>query len=437
MDTEAALLARIFAAPDDDAPRLVYADWLTDQGDPRGELIALQCQLAASPEGAPRRALKTRERQLLAVHGDRWAAPLLELLRQQRVPGEFRPATPSYEFVRGFVERLQLSVDALPDAEAIFQAAPLLRELRVNAEAHEVRMLGPADRETMYEVQPKLEGAFDASSFHRLRALDLRLGGAGNSGARAIAASAPLSGVRSLRASLTVVGDARYVEGTPFELTGKGLEALSASPHLRGLRRLELPFNRLDDQALEGLAEAAWELEGLELGSNLVSGRGATALAQSQRLAGLRQLGLSHARLGGPAALALASSKTLASLEVLDLSGCQLDAQGVQAFLEALSLPALRALRLEYNPLHDAGAMALAASPSVRGLTSLELGRTRLGATGAAALASSEHLAGLERLVLNEPRWDDELSALFVASETLANCHIYVKGRLLARPKRR
>lgn len=38
---DAALFAEIVQAPHDDAPRLVYADWLLERGDPRGELIAL------------------------------------------------------------------------------------------------------------------------------------------------------------------------------------------------------------------------------------------------------------------------------------------------------------------------------------------------------------------------------------------------------------
>ena len=39
--TEAELLAAIHADPRDDAPRLVYADWLLERGDVRGELIVL------------------------------------------------------------------------------------------------------------------------------------------------------------------------------------------------------------------------------------------------------------------------------------------------------------------------------------------------------------------------------------------------------------
>ncbi|HEY6033088.1 MAG TPA: TIGR02996 domain-containing protein [Kofleriaceae bacterium] len=42
------------SAPDDDRPRMVYADFLQQRGDPRGDFIALQCayELARAAEGA-------------------------------------------------------------------------------------------------------------------------------------------------------------------------------------------------------------------------------------------------------------------------------------------------------------------------------------------------------------------------------------------------
>lgn len=42
MDTETAFLATIAADPADAAARLAYADWLQEQGDPRGELVRLE-----------------------------------------------------------------------------------------------------------------------------------------------------------------------------------------------------------------------------------------------------------------------------------------------------------------------------------------------------------------------------------------------------------
>ncbi len=51
MDRRAAFLADILAHPADDAPRLIFADWLEEHGgEPeRAEFIRVQCQIAAAP----------------------------------------------------------------------------------------------------------------------------------------------------------------------------------------------------------------------------------------------------------------------------------------------------------------------------------------------------------------------------------------------------
>jgi uncharacterized protein (TIGR02996 family) len=50
-------LQAIHENPDDDTPRLVYADWLDDHGDPlRAEFIRLQCASARLPVGSPEQA---------------------------------------------------------------------------------------------------------------------------------------------------------------------------------------------------------------------------------------------------------------------------------------------------------------------------------------------------------------------------------------------
>lgn len=43
MNNEDGFLHAIMETPDDDVPRLVYADWLEEHGDPRAELIRVQC----------------------------------------------------------------------------------------------------------------------------------------------------------------------------------------------------------------------------------------------------------------------------------------------------------------------------------------------------------------------------------------------------------
>src|SRR5262249_55046698 len=77
MSLEQTFLADIQENPDDDTPRLVYADWLSEQEDvaqrDRGEFIRVQCQLAKMTEDDPTRApLSAREEELLARYQVEW-----------------------------------------------------------------------------------------------------------------------------------------------------------------------------------------------------------------------------------------------------------------------------------------------------------------------------------------------------------------------------
>src|SRR5262245_8775489 len=94
---EEAFIAEIAERPDDDGPRLVFADWLEDHGDPaRAEFIRVQCELARIEEDDDRRIeLKRREGQLLKEHSDRWTAGLEEV-------------ADSWRFDRGLIEHLRV-----------------------------------------------------------------------------------------------------------------------------------------------------------------------------------------------------------------------------------------------------------------------------------------------------------------------------------------
>lgn len=74
------MLEAIFRAPDDLEPRLIYADWLQERGDPRGELIALQC---AGPGGSRDRGGKgggRRIAELIDEYGETWLGPLRQIV---------------------------------------------------------------------------------------------------------------------------------------------------------------------------------------------------------------------------------------------------------------------------------------------------------------------------------------------------------------------
>lgn len=49
-DIQAELFAQVCAAPEDDGPRAVLADWWSERGDPRGELAAARAMLRVRPQ---------------------------------------------------------------------------------------------------------------------------------------------------------------------------------------------------------------------------------------------------------------------------------------------------------------------------------------------------------------------------------------------------
>jgi uncharacterized protein (TIGR02996 family) len=148
-----ALLAAVLAEPDDDLPRLVYADWLDENGRPeRAEFVRVQVELARFPdryfvpwtfpvvrtrEEAQREAreytgwtarvdeLRAREQTLLALHREAWLAPL----KQKGEP--FQAVGTHGGFRRGFVEVVWMPASwFVLRAEALFRRVPA-RELRV------------------------------------------------------------------------------------------------------------------------------------------------------------------------------------------------------------------------------------------------------------------------------------------------------------------
>ncbi len=128
---EQSLVAAIAADPDDDAPRIVYADWLQQIGDPRGELIAVQCALARghTPE------LAERERELLERYEADWLA------RAGLTIGEGQLA-------RGLIERVDASAARVAAAIDRLVELPSLRSLRttVDGGGSEADLLRIAER---------------------------------------------------------------------------------------------------------------------------------------------------------------------------------------------------------------------------------------------------------------------------------------------------
>src|SRR5262249_34681265 len=96
--------------PDDETPRLVYADWLEDHDQPeRASFIRLQCRLATLPRQDPSRAeLIAQEQTLLERHGNKWLGPLAVL----RWKPTFRRGFPALDDILVFAGQGGVANDA-------------------------------------------------------------------------------------------------------------------------------------------------------------------------------------------------------------------------------------------------------------------------------------------------------------------------------------
>jgi uncharacterized protein (TIGR02996 family) len=345
MTPEDAFLRDILEHPDDDAPRLIFADWLEDHGGPgdadRAELIRIQCRRAVMQAGPEELVLRRRAEELLRTHWDLWVRPLAELAGKAH--GEawlHAPYTPEalYKFRRGFVHVLDLPAGLFLDRGAdILRLAPLRQ---------------------------------------------VRLFGAG--------AARQLAGCEHLR----------WLERIDFTdyfsdpIDAPGMIALADSPHLDRLRGLGLYRNNLGDLGLGALAGAGWlgGLQVLELGENGLSAAGIRALVATPHAFRPTRLLLGANPIGDAGVAALASSPILSRVSTLSLASCAVGAEGAAALAQSAHLGNLRYLHLDGNPLlQDAGAFALARAPWLGRLVALHFSGISLSGAAYQALRAALH----------------------------------------------
>jgi uncharacterized protein (TIGR02996 family) len=129
MPTEEAFLRAICADPDDDAPRLIYADWLDERGRPgdteRAEFIRVQVEKERLLLGSPaRERLELRASELLLRHKKGW------IIQDLKMGGE-RINSEAARYERGFLVGLLTNFQQLTDnGKTWFKTAPI-RKLSV------------------------------------------------------------------------------------------------------------------------------------------------------------------------------------------------------------------------------------------------------------------------------------------------------------------
>jgi uncharacterized protein (TIGR02996 family) len=276
-------LKDICAHPDDDDIRLIYADWLEDNGQPeRAEFIRVQCELHRLPADDPsRQQLERREAELLAAYRDTWLNCLPDFCGVY-----WRPY-----FHRGFVEGVEAGTWSAfeSQAAAIFAAGPVQHLL--------VRQLNRPLKEIL-------------SSPHLLHLthLDIRHQVLYYEAASSLAQSSYLA--RCKRLTLVRTGTSVY-----------GIARLIDSVHLDAMTALHLSFTRIGDVGVSTLVKMprVARLTSLKLHGTSICDRGAAALANSPHLSQLTDLYLADNYIGTRGAWARAESPHLAGVRHLDL----------------------------------------------------------------------------------------------------------------------
>jgi len=317
MTLDHAFVQSIVEHPADDAPRLIYADWLQERGDAesaaRAEFIRLQCLLEHATEADPcRPAWQARMDELLGQHGRAWS---------QGVRGRVS----WYGFRRGFIAEVRLTGDQLlAHAEALFRQQPL----------EAVTVLAGGDQ---------VERLADCPYLPRVQRLEFRGHHPGDAGVRRLDAAGCLEQLTALvlHGCALSSASAEVVASVPFhtltyldlganEVGDQGLGWLAMASSLRSLRILRLGANELGPAGVEALAASPHlgDLEEINLGPNYLDDAAVTQLARAPLLASLRRLDLRSNSFGDEGARALAASPYLRDLTWLDVSHNELTPAG-------------------------------------------------------------------------------------------------------------
>jgi uncharacterized protein (TIGR02996 family) len=415
MTTELAFLEDICDNPDDDVPRLVFADWLEENGEEgRAQFIRLQCEQAKVP-----------------VYERRW----LELSLQAR---------PLEKFARKAQSRRRfkwVSVGAYERGFASVVTPARLRQLDQHAE----RFFATTPAQCLFARLATADVPMLAAAPWLARLSELRIGHSRGLNARAIEQlvqspyatrwrglesdeffAVGAAGVRALIGSPrfeqfiklsftfqkiggTVIEALARVERTRLEtlrlfgtaVTNAHLRLLAAAPVLRTLTILDLDCNEdIGPVGLAALANSthARSLRQLHLALTNTSDKGMRVLTNSPHLAGLCLLDLDCASISEKGVVELALSPYLKELRSLNLSSNKLRFAGELAFSPGMKH--LVKLELGHNELLDDTALAIAESPYLTNLDILDLCQNKIGNAGGLALARSPNLENLRELWL-------------------------------------
>jgi uncharacterized protein (TIGR02996 family) len=403
MTSEKAFLSEIVAHPEDDAARLVYADWLDENGGPdRAEFIRAQIRLDDMPEWEPERLdLEERSLDLLAGRRGEWLSHLPKWARPMRL-----------SFRRGFVAEAEVSpASFLEHGERLAKLVPLeaVRLVGATRRCGELaRSPGLAKITELDLSRCELRAAGYAEFFDELRADRLRKWrdrGAGVARWQGLARVTDLDFPNAGEATLLTVlasgslGPLESLDLHNTQLTRRALAPLVACERLTGLRRLRFMLDGRAGESPAEFAKAHWprleELRFNPFGSN--KAEGCRAFLAAPWAAGLKALELSSLR--DTVSYLLRADPAGIARFAIDYS--DFDADQAARLGAADCARSLRELRVTACEVGDETVEVLARSPGLANLSRLQIqhvGDLYPSITGMAALLGSVHLGSLRDL---------------------------------------
>lgn len=421
--SHAAFLSAIRSSPDDDTARLVYADYLDEQGTAadaaRAEFVRLQIRLASLDETDPARpALEDRENELLREHERKWLGT---------VPASLARGLLTWRFERGFLGAVDCDKKTVAAHGAtFFKRHPIGRVELSGGDEESIPALA---RRAWWEHVRELDtGDYTATSIDtyeplvasprltNLRRLAVSAHGLIDRSTRlpevltrcpSVARLEELH-VRDYRqdmAALLPVLEATAVRALRMSggsFTVRGLRALLTSAFAARPIRLELENGNLGAAlwpALNGkkvqpvLARASFNGTGRNPDLDL------PRLLASHAAANLHALDASETKLAGAKVREIIKSGFLARATELGLTRCHVNAK-VMASLAQTDAPHLRKLTLGETGLRNAGAFALCDARWADCLTHLDLMRNYLDDQALIAMANSGRFVSLRTLDL-------------------------------------
>jgi uncharacterized protein (TIGR02996 family) len=387
-----ALYRAICAHPNEDTPRLAYADLIDEEGEcEQAKFIRAQIAIAGLPEYDPL-VVSTRQLDPDVFHGWLMARTL------PKVPVGY--TWRKFEFRRGFPWKVGV------DSPLAFAAS-----------AASVFAVVPVQALEIHEYRPDMAALANWQHLSRIRRLEFSVGRFGAEAASLLGDSQLATNLTELAFEFdgitaegleTLAKSALFPRLTALELRSNVIppalivDALAAAREPGMLGRLSLAYNRIEqyDAAHLFALPVMQGLEYLDLSDNRLEVEGIRALAESVALRGLRVLKLSKTWPGVPGVQALTKTGRFTGVRSLDLSANRLGPTAVKLIAESGTARGLRVLNLANNSVGDAGAIALAHSRALSGLLELDLADAELTDAGALAIAESPYLGNLLRLNL-------------------------------------